>query len=62
MKNNSNDITKCSGEKYKKECPFKNKCRRYLVKDSTQQIYFLHAPYDSINKECQYYLPDHSEN
>lgn len=45
------DISKCEGT----NCPLKEKCYRYTVKDDEYwQSYFTKIPYDIESGECDY--------
>ena len=51
------DISMCKGD----GCPDKNECYRHrAVPDKRFQIYFTAIPYDSIEEDCDMFLPIHT--
>ena len=50
------DISKCKGT----NCPLRDNCKRYINKTSEYQSWIA-TPYDEIKEECEYYLPNKTE-
>jgi hypothetical protein len=45
------DISMCPGN----DCPLKEECYRHKATPSEYQSYFVEAPYDSFNKDCDFF-------
>jgi hypothetical protein len=45
------DISMCPGD----DCPLKEECYRFKATPSEYQSYFAEAPYDSFNKDCDFF-------
>jgi hypothetical protein len=54
------DITKCEGQKGAINCPYKENCYRYTVKeDEIYQSYFMELPL--IKDKCDHYWGENGE-
>ena len=43
----------CEGKEFKKECPLRLKCKRYIIKPNIErQSYFIGIPYE--NGHCEF--------